>query len=162
MEAMHMLQQNLYNENGRYIRWIFRNFRRVFSFFDFIPIIFFLMIYVIEDKHILDLVLIASMFVYLFGIVNEYRINKDNQNKLPLKATGRIKRLFITLLVIYGISIYITVIAQNDFLTGRMLILLALLLGFIYFVVYFANVIDTPLNKLEYYYYLTKSKKKLK
>ena len=162
MEAMHMLQQNLYNENGRYIRWIFRNFKRVFSYFDFIPIIFFLLIYIIEDKHILDLVLIASMFVYLFGIVNEYKINKERENKLPLKATGRIKRLFITLLVIYGICIYFTVIAPNDFLTGRMLILLSLLLGFVYFVVYFANLIDAPLNKLEYYYYLSKAKRKLK
>ena len=162
VEAMHMLQQNLYNENNRYIKWIFRNFKRVFSFYDFLPIIFFLLIYIVKDKHILDLVLIASMFVYLFGIANEYKINKESQNKIPLKATGRIKRLFFTLIVIYGISIYFTVIAPTDILTGRMLILLCLLLGFVYFVVYFANLIDIPLNKLEYYYYLTKAKRKLK
>ena len=162
VEAMHMLQQNLYNENNRYIKWIFRNFTRVFSILDFLPILFFLLIYIVKDKHILDLVLIASMFVYLFGIVNEYRINKDNQNKIPLKATGRIKRLFLTILVIYGIAIYFTIISHNDFLTGRMLILLSLLLGFVYFIVYFANIIDTPFNKLEYYYYLNKAKKKLK
>ena len=162
VEAMHMLQQNLYNENNRYIRWIFKNFKRVFSFIDFLPIVFFLLIYILDDNHILDLVLIASMFVYLFGIVNEYRINKERENKIPLKATGRIKRLFLTLLVIYGISIYFTIISPTDFLTGRMLILLSLLLGFVYFVVYFASVLDTPLNKLEYYFYLSKAKKKLK
>ena len=162
VEAMHMLQQNLYNENGRYIKWIFRNFKRVFSFIDFLPIAFFLLIYIIEDQHILDLVLIASMFVYIFGIVNEYRINKERENKIPLKATGRIKRLFITLVLIYGLSIYFTIIAPTDVLTGRMLIFLCLILGFVYFIVYFANILDTPLNKLEYYYYLTKAKKKLK
>ena len=162
VEAMHMLQQNLYNENNRYVRWIFKNYKRVFSFYDFIPILFFLLIYIVKDKHILDLVLIASMFVYIFGVINEYRINKDNQNKIPLKATGRIKRLFVTVLIIYGIAIYFTVISPSDILTGRMLILLSTLLGFVYFIVYFANIIDTPLNKLEYYFYLSKAKKKLK
>ena len=162
VEAMHMLQQNLYNENNRYIKWIFKNFNRVFSILDFLPIIFFFLIYIVKDNHILDLVLIASMFVYLFGIINEYRINKDNQNKIPLKATGRIKRLFLTIVVIYGIVIYFTIISFDNFITGRMLILLSLLLGFVYFVVYFANIIDTPFNKLEYYFYLSKAKKKLR
>ena len=96
VEAMHMLQQNLYNENNRYLKWVISNYRKAFSLLDFLPIILFSLIYFVNDNHIIDLVLIASMFIYLFGIVNEYRKNKDNQNKIPLKATGRIKRLFVT------------------------------------------------------------------
>ena len=161
VEAMHMLQQNLYNENNRYLKWIYRNLGRVFCIIDFLPIILFLLVYIVEDKHIMDLVLIGSMFIYLFGIVNEYRKNKENQNKLPLKATGRIKRLFITYIIIYGIAIYFTIITNDETILPLLLILLSLLLGFVYYIIEIANIIDAPLNKLAYFYYLRKAKKKL-
>ena len=161
VEAMHMLQQNLYNENNRYLKWIYRNINRAFCIIDFLPIILFLLIYIVDDKHIMDLVLIGSMFIYLFGIVNEYRKNKDNQNKLPLKATGRIKRLFITYILIYGVAIYFTIITKDEAVLPLLLTLLSLLLGFVYYIIEVANIIDAPLNKLAYLYYLRKAKKKL-
>ena len=161
MEAMHMLQQNLYNENNRYLRWIKRNLSKVFCIYDFIPIIFFIFLFFLKDKKIMDFVLVAGMFVYMYGIYNEYRKNKENQNKLPLKATSRITRLFFTIILIVGIFLIITVKAKNYDITVYMLISLSLLLGFIYYVVYFANILDTPLNKLEYTYYFNKAKKKL-
>lgn len=162
VEAMHMLQQNLYNENNRYIKWIARNFRRTLSIIDFLPILLFILVYIVDDKGILDLVLIGSMFIYLFGIVLEYKRNKENQNKIPLKATGRIKRLFLTCILIYGLVIYSVIVTKNEVILPLLLILLSLLLGFVYYVVEVANIIDTPLNKLAYYYYLRKAKKKLK
>ncbi len=162
VEAMHMLQQNLYNENNRYLKWVFRNFKRAFSIYDFLPIILFLLFFVLNDEQKMDLILIASMFICLVGIVNEYRKNKENQNKLPLKLTGRIKRLSITTIIIYGVAIYFTVTAKDEFIMILMLILLSLLLGFVYYIVFIANIIDTPLNKLEYFYYYNKAKKKLK
>ena len=161
VEAMHMLQQNLYNENNRYLKWIVRNYRRVFSIIDFLPIILFLLVYIVEDNSILDLVLIGSMFIYVFGIVNEYKKNKDNQNKIPLKATGRIKRLFITYMLIYGIAIYFTIVIDDKVILPLLLILLSILLGIVYYIVEIANIIDAPLNKLAYCYYLNKAKKKL-
>ena len=162
VEAMHMLQQNLYNENNRYLKWIIRNYRRAFSAIDFIPIILFVLIYFIEDQSILDLVLIGSMFIYIFGIMIEYKKNKDNQNKIPLKATGRIKRLFLTCVLIYGVAIYFTVVTKNEVILPLLLILLAVLLGLVYFVVEIANVLNAPLNKISYWYYLNKAKKKLR
>ena len=161
MEAMHMLQQNLYNENNRYLKWTFRNPFRVFSIIDFLPIGLFLLIYIIDDVSTIDLVLIGSMFIYLFGIVNEYRKNKESQNKIPLKATGRIKRLFITNILIYGVVIYITIITKDNRIIPLLLILLSTMLGFVYYIVYLANIIDSPLNKLAYWYYLSKAKEKL-
>ena len=161
MEAMHMLQQNLYNENNRYLKWIKRNLRRVFCIYDFIPIIFFVFLFFLKDKQIMDFVLVASMFVYMYGIYHEYRKNKENQNKIPLKVTGRIKRLFFTIILILGILLIITVKALVWQITVSMLICLSLTLGFIYFLVYIANIIDTPLNSIEYLYYFNKAKKKL-
>ncbi len=162
VEAMHMLQQNLYNENNRYMKWIKKNYKRVFTIIDFLPIVLFLLLYFIDDKGILDLVLIGSMFIYLFGIILEYRRNKDNQNKLPLKATGRIKRLFVTYMLIYGVAVYFTIVTKNMNILPLLLILLSILLGFVYFVVQIGNILDTPLNKLVYFYYFNKAKKKLK
>ena len=162
VEAMHMLQQNLYNENNRYLKWILRNPAKAFSLIDFVPILLFLLVYIIDDSHILDLVLIGSMFIYIFGIVNEYRKNKENQNKIPLKATGRIKRLFVTTMLIYCFAIYFTITITEPAVTPLLLILLCILLGTIYYMVFIANIIDTPLNKLAYCYYLSKAKKKLR
>ena len=162
MESMHMLQQNLYNENNRYLKWVKKNLKRAFSIIDFVPIILFLLVYVIEDKHILDLVLIGSMFIYIFGIIIEYRRNQSNQNKLPLKATGRIKRLFTAHILIYGIAIYFTVTATNQNIVPLFLILLSVLLGFVYYVVEVANLLNAPINKLVYLHYFRKAKNKLK
>ena len=162
VEAMHMLQQNLYNENNRYIKWIIRNYQKVFSIIDFLPIILFLLLFIIDDEGILDLVLIGSMFIYLLGIVLEYKKNKENQNKIPLKATGRIKRLFITLLLIYGVAVYFVIVTKSMVILPLLLILLSILLGIVYFIVLLASIIDTPLNKIAYCYYMSIAKRKLK
>ena len=161
MEAMHMLQQNLYNENNRYIRWIRNNYRKAFCLFDFVPVIFFVFIIVLEDKSIVDFVLIASMFIYIYGIYHEYRKNRENQNKIPLKITGRIKRLFLTIIFLYGIAIVITIKMNNNLYLALMLMLLTFLLGFIYYVTYFASILNTPFNKIEFNYYYKKAKKRL-
>lgn len=161
-ESMHMLQQNLYNENNRYLKWIKKNYKRAFTPIDFLPIILFLLVYIVDDTHILDLVLIGSMFIYIFGIIFEYKKNQTNQNKLPLKATGRIKRLFITYVLIYGIAIYFTVTVGDKMIVPLLLILLSILLGMVYYVVEFANLLNAPINKLVYLYYFRKAKKKLK
>ena len=161
MEAMHMLQQNLYNENNRYIRWLRHNLRKAFCLYDFIPILFFGFIAIINDKSVTDFILIASMFIYMYGIYNEYRKNKENQNKIPLKITGRIKRLFITTMLIYGVVIGLTLRMHDNLYLTLMLILLSLLLGFIYYVVFFASLLNTPFNKIEYKYYYRKAKNKL-
>ena len=162
VEAMHMLQQNLYNENNRYMKWLVKNYRRAFSAIDFLPIILFLLLYFIDEKGILDLVLIGSMFIYMIGIILEYRKNKDNQNKLPLKATGRIKRLFVTYMLIYAVVIYFTVVTKDMTILPILLIVLAILLGLVYFIVELANIMNAPINKLVYLYYFNKAKKKLK
>ena len=160
--SMHMLQQNLYNENNRYLRWTKKNFVNIVFYHDLIPVIFFIFVYFLKDKTMVDFLLIASMFIYIYGIYNEFKRNKENQNKLPLKGTNRIKRLFITILIIYFIPITVVFFAKNKIIMASTLILLSLMLAFIYYVVYFCSVINAPINKLEYLYYLNKAKKKLK
>ena len=70
-EAMHMLQQNLYNENNRYLKWIRKNITKAFSIFDLVPIIIFVVILFVNDKETIDFLLIGSMFIYLFNFYRE-------------------------------------------------------------------------------------------
>ena len=37
--SIHMLQQNMYNENNRYFKWIFKNIKETFRF-DLVSLIF--------------------------------------------------------------------------------------------------------------------------
>ena len=80
MESLHMLQQNLYNENNRYLKWINKNYKRVFVSWDFLPLVFFTTLFFVEDKSIIDFTLVASVMVYIYCIYAEYRKNKESQN----------------------------------------------------------------------------------
>ena len=162
MESLHMLQQNLYNENNRYLKWINKNYKKVFVSWDFLPVIFFVTLFFVEDKSIIDFTLVASVMVYMYCIYAEYRRNKENQNKIPLKTTSRIKRLFTTIFILFvAPSILLVRITDNTTL-AIILLIVSLMVAFIYHVVYLALVINTPIDKLVKYYYLNKAKNKLK
>ncbi len=165
MEVMHMLQQNLYNENNRYLKWIKNNAKKVFSLFDLVPLIFVCVIFFVTEKEMIDFLLIASMFVYLFNLYREVENNKASQNKIPLKATGRIKRLFLTNILIYGVVIFFAYkysISHDYKIEAIFLVGLVLMIFLKYFVIFIANLLNAPFNSLVYYYYFRKAKKKLK
>ena len=65
---LHMLQQNLYNENNRYIKWVFRNSKQ-FLDLDFIAIfislIGMLVIYDLEKISILLMLVLGGLFLAL-------------------------------------------------------------------------------------------------
>ena len=162
MEAMHMLQQNLYNENNRYLKWTIRNISKIFCIFDFIPLLFFAFVYVSKDYTLLDLFYVSSMFVYIYCIYHEYSKNKDNQNKLPLKVTARIKRLFITFIIVVGFILILTIKESNMDIKLIYFMILCFIEIIIYYLIFICSIIDTPLNGLEYLYYYNKAKRKLK
>ena len=162
MEAMHMLQQNLYNENNRYIKWLVRNKKRIFNYYDLVPILFFAFIYIVKDQTIIDFTVVASLIVYMYGIYNEYKKNKESQNKIPLKGTNRIKRLFIMIVLLYSIPAIPLLRLQNNLWVATLLIISVIMIFFIYYVVYIAMLINTPFDKLEMLYFISKAKNKLK
>lgn len=162
MESFHMLQQNLYNENNRYLNWISKNFKRVFSIWDFMPLVFFTTLFFVEDKSIIDFALVASVMIYMYCIYIEYRKNRENQNKIPLKFTNRIKRLFITIMIIGILPAIFLIKLDNNIIFVILLLLMTLMLAFIYYVVYLAHIINIPIVKLEKHYYYNKAKTKLK
>lgn len=162
VETMHMLQQNLYNENNRYIKWMLKHPKRVFCICDILVIILlsFLYAYGFDDTY----VYIACMGLYIYGIVIEYNKNKKNQNKLPLKGTSRIKRLFFSSLIpIIVIFVLIYKFSKNYDTNNTILMLIVLssmqLLIYLYYEI--MNIINYPINRLEHRYYYNKAVNKL-
>lgn len=155
-KALHMLQQNSY-ETGHYFKWMYKNAVSVFLTFDvfiFLPIAFAFW----QSK----IIYILIGLVYLILFVKTTSIQKKEQVKKPLNYTSRIKRLVVTFLIITGLILTFIILnfAEND------IIIYYLILGLygylIYFIIMLCNIINYPIEKIVYFYYLNKSDKKLK
>ena len=104
--SLHMLQQNLYDENHRYIKWIFRN-KELFLGLE----LFLIGISILELFHILNLEFVSLLlqwliffFLILIGLRMKKKIALD-QNKKKLVYTARIKRLIVTIMILFIIPI---------------------------------------------------------
>lgn len=148
-DAFHMLQQNLYNMNNRYLKWIFKHPKDVFKSIDFIAIIFMIVAFVREKYFYL----ILAFVVYLIGIfiVRKKNIKKSKITKKPLVVTARVKRLIVTMSIVYLSLVVIYYFNQGlDFL---LLIVLSVMIYFNYFVLFILNIINKPIERCVYLYY---------
>lgn len=162
--TLHMLQQNLYNENNRYIKWLFKT-KNQFLDLDLIVIgillVESLILYDIKySTVIVSLVVIG--FDFLLGLKWKKKIETD-QNKKPLVITKRIKRLIVTTSVLYLIPVVISLFNINDLaLTWKLILLSYIMIYLNPFVVFIANIINKPIEKFVYIYYKNKAKHKLR
>ena len=156
--SLYMLQQNLYNENDRYIRWIKRNIDRCFSPIDFIPFLLSIFIFLTKESFVMELVYWIITIIYIKAIYDEYDKNADNQNKIKFNVTSRIKRLYFTEFTIILLLIVLLVIFN---FSGIYLVLLSFLIAFLYHFIYVINIINKPIEKIVYLYYFNKAKSKL-
>lgn len=158
-KAMHMLQQNYYDESNRYLYWMFKNLKKVFC-----------------NNDILFLTLLIFNFIdlgndFIFGytvglylvIFIVYRNNiKKEQTKKPLVITSRIKRLFITEALLYLIVMLIMILNYNENLVSLYLLIIGCMSYLSYFVILIANKINIPVEKCVYLHYKRMAMKKLK
>ena len=163
-KSLHMLQQNLYNENNRYLKWIKKNYRKtvgvdVLAFF--LSLIGLFVTYDLEKiNHVL---LIGMSFIYLLETVLLYRKMKKEKTKKPLVLTKRIERLLIPIIVLYGIPILFLFFFKNENVEWSFLWLSVLSFMTIvnWLVIFLANLINYPVERMVYHYYESKAKKKL-
>ena len=156
--SLHMLQQNLYDENHRYIKWIFRN-KELFIGLE----LFLIGISILELFHVLNLEFVSLLLqwlIFFFLILIGLRMKKKmalDQNKKKLVYTARIKRLIVTIMILFIIPIIF--FYQNRW------ILILIYSGMTYFncfIVWIAMIINTPIEKCVYLHYKNKAQKKLK
>ena len=157
-KAMHMIQQNWYNDGNRYLNWIFNNKKKAFLNVDILFILF-LLLYFIKDSLISIIV-----FVLLYCVSYKTYTNKisHEQSKKPLVITARIKRLYITTLIIYLIAIIPMIICFNERLIYLNYFIIGLLIFLNWFVILVANILNKPIEKMVFNHYKRMAKNKLK
>ena len=155
-KSFHMLQQNYYDDDNRYFKWILTNITKIIYDSD---ILFVVLIFIIFFDYKIAITCFSILYIFITLI---YKSKKQQLDKKPLVITSRIKRLFFTMFIFYFIMI-IPFIVNFDY---DKLVYCYLLLGlFTYlncFVVMSANVINKPIEKCVYLYYKLKAIRKLK
>ena len=104
-KAMHMLQQNLYNENNRYVKWILKNKKTAFMHLDFISV---LLLIINTYKPNIILIIVSILLMIINGYLIRKREKKE-QVKKPLVITARVKRLIVTTTILYLLPLLIMI-----------------------------------------------------
>lgn len=156
-KVLQVLQQNWYNDGNRYIKWINNNKRKVFINADILFPIFLLGL-VLPYKY--SLILFIAFYMICFLILD--KIQKKEQVKLKLVVTARVKRLILTLLIVYGIAIAIMCLTFNEELIWLYYLILGLMMYLEYLYIYIINIINKPIEKCVFLHYKRQAVKKLK
>ena len=140
---LHMLQQNLYNENNRYLKWVFRNSKQ---FLDldiiaiFVSLIGMLVVYDLEKISILLILALGAIFLVLAYLWRS-RLQHD-QNKKPLVITKRVRRLIVTTSILYLIPVVFLLLQNSDSqFAWIMITLLSVMIFLNPFVVFLAKIL---------------------
>ena len=149
---VHILQQNFYNENCRYLKWGIKNIYKIFNIFDIV--ICLVNLYNLKYRNgYLEFVNI----LYFILFIDSYLKERKRKVKIPLKYTYRIKRLFITLGIVYILTLVI-------FFSNRYLVyfVYSIYICFNFILIFIINIINVPIEKGIFYYYKKKATKKLR
>ena len=161
-KSLHMLQQNLYNENNRYLKWIKKNKKDAIFSYDYIVVFMLLLALIVNNSLFTQCIYVISSLVFIilmFILVSDYREDKKSM-KHDLVITARIKRLIFTMMLINVIPIVLIFITKVNSLIY--ILVLSVMISINYFINLLAKIINTPAEKCVYYYYLSKANKKLK
>lgn len=163
-KSLHMLQQNLYNENNRYLKWVAKNVK---SFFNILLVAILLTavgLFVCYDlNHILVVLDTLLTLCFIFECYRFSKVLEKDQVKKPLVITKRVKRLIFTTSILYLIPILILFYQIKDMQTVWLMLLILVVMSYLnQFVVLVANMINFPYERGVYYYYMNKAKKTLK
>ena len=154
---MHMLQQNWYNDGNRYFNWMLDNSKKVFLNFDLLFILF-IALYFIKNAYIS---IICFVILYILSDkIFENKVKKE-QSKKPLVITARIKRLYVTMLVLYLLSILPMIICFNENIIDKYYFLIGFMIYINPFVIMCANTINRPIEKMVFNHYKSLAKSKL-
>ena len=155
-KSFHMLQQNFYDDDNRYFRWIIVNITKIAYESDILFVLLVLTIF-------FDIGVTIGAFIILYGIIFlKYKKKRVQKDKKPLVITARIKRLFFTMFLFYFIMIVPFIINFNYDNLVYCYLVLGLVTYLNNFVVMTANRVNKPIEKCVYLYYKIKAIKKLK
>ena len=158
-KAMHMLQQNYYDESNRYLFWMLKNIKKVFCNLDILFITYLLFMFLDISKEFICGYTIGLYIVLFFTYKN--KVSRE-QTKKPLAVTARIKRLFTTESILYLLVMIPMVIKYNENHLALYYLIIGAMIYFSYFVILIANKINIPVEKCVYLHYKRMAMSKLK
>ena len=158
-KSLHMLQQNLYNENNRYLKWIKNNLVRPFINLDVISLGLIIVAAIINNS-ISDVLVIIGLIIYFIDSYRLVTLDRNEQVKKPLVITARMKRLLVTIIILYLIPVVILII-DND-LKYLMLMVLAIMITLEYIIILIAKFLNRPIERLVYIKFYHQAQNKLK
>ena len=160
LRTYHMLQQNLYNENNRYLKWVWKNKNLIYKNFDLLAIVISIILLCLTDKSYKDISLVLIMCVYVVSFFKFKQSKKLEQNKKPLVVTKRIRRLMVTTTILYLTPIVVSIFVNN--LSNQCLLVLSIMTSLNFLVIFIALLINHPIERMIYHYYEHQAKSKLK
>ena len=155
-KSLHMLQQNWYDLDHRYLKWILKNKKKVFLNLDISFIVFLIFIFTRVE---ISLILFSAF--YLINILFFRKKERKEQVKIKFNITSRVKRLFVTTFILYLFPVVIISKFINDVSFVHYALILGLLAYLNHFVIILSNIINIPLEKYVYLSFRGKAKKKL-
>ena len=161
--SLHMLQQNLYNENNRYLKWVYRNSNQFLRLDIILIIISILGVFGLFKDNIAFLSFIVMTIIALIESIHWYRKINNDQNKKPLVVTARIKRMIFTITILYllpAVYIGLNLNSISSVFIGLLIISLMIYLNSI--VTFIGCIINYPIERIVYHYYKYKAQSKLK
>ena len=139
-KSLHMLQLNWYNLDQRYLKWIIKNPYKVFIDIDAFFFIFFCFLFTSEKMSMLLFIVFYLVVMTLFQ-----QAEKKEQVKVPLKITARVKRLIVTIVILYLIPIVTIACTYDPHMLAYYYVLLGLLTYLNAFIVMTSEFINKPL-----------------
>lgn len=142
-KSLHMLQQNWYNDGNRYLKWIGNNKNKVFKNLDLLFLLFIIGLFI-------NKLLLMILFVIFYCIISLiYLKNKSKEKEIkPLVFTKRVKRLVVTTYLIYILLIVIDILTFNENNIAYYYLVFGLFIYLNYYVVFLANIINKPIEKM--------------
>ena len=161
---LHILQQNLYNENNRYLKWDFRNSKQFLDLDLIALLVTFVGLFVAFDLEKLSMILVVAIGIILLVLAYLWKMRlQHDQNKKPLVITKRVRRLIVTTSILYLIPVVFLFIQSDDLqFAWIMITVLMFMICLNPFVVFLANIINFPIERGVYHYYKHQAQTKLK
>ncbi len=162
--SLHMLQQNLYNENNRYLKWISSNDKSALLNLNWYGVLFATLMFFSTHYALNYFFLVAMMFVYVVSYIVDRKKRALDQNKKPLVITARVKRLVTTIGILYLIPLLLFLYVNDAFhpMSIFVVLIVTIFTSINFYIVYIANLINKPIEKMVFKYYENKAKSKLK
>ena len=152
-----MLQQNYYNDDNRYLKWLENNFKKSFINLDLLFIVFIPLCFI--NSSISHIVLFVILYVLSY-ITYKNKI-KGEQSKKPLVVTARVKRLYVTELIIYLLVIIPMIINFKELRIDIYYLIIGLMIFMNWYIIVFANIINKPVEKMVFNHFKKMAKNKL-